>query len=199
MHKRDALIWQMGRERWSPNWKRFDRLDRHYNVRRPRNDRHGGGLLALASALISADCLSGRTGSAPGAADATEPCASKAYRRRCAISSSSMSGATGPCLVRNTTRRSPTSGQAAGSIAHNVHAITAEETAVEPTQHGARLRNTRGYRSYSARVGDGRSQSHIDHSAPRARRTRADAAGSGSEKARPEILKQERAFRSQIM
>jgi hypothetical protein len=56
---------------------------------------------------------------------------------------------------RNTTRRSPTSGQAAGSIAHDVHAIAAEETAVEPTQRGARLRNTRGYRSYSARVGDG--------------------------------------------
>ena len=146
---------QMGREGWSRNWKRFDRVDRHYNVRRPRNDRHGGGFLALASALISADGPSGRTGSAPGAADSTKPCASKAYRMRCAISSSSMSGATGPCLVRNTTRRSPTSGQAAGNIAHDVHAITAQETAVEPTQRGARLRNTRGYRSYSARVGVG--------------------------------------------
>ena len=69
---------------------------------------------------------------------------------------------------------------------------------MEPTQRGARLRNTRGYRSYSARVGDGQSQSHIDDSAPRARRDRADAADSGPNKARPEILKHERAFQSQI-
>jgi len=73
---------------------------------------------------------------------------------------STIGAATGPCLVRNTTRRSPTSGQAAGSIAHDVHAIAAEETAVEPNNHRARLRNTPGYRSYSARVGVGRSQSN---------------------------------------
>jgi hypothetical protein len=73
---------------------------------------------------------------------------------------SPVGAATEPCLVRNTTRRSPTSGQAAGSIAHDVHAITArgDRSGAHPAR--ARRRNTRGYRSYSARVGVGQSQSH---------------------------------------
>ncbi len=90
--------------------------------------------------------------------------------------------------IRNTKQRSPASGQAAGSIAHDVHAITAQENAVEPTQGGARLRNTQRYRRDSARVGSGWSQSHIDDSAAEASCGRAAAAGSGSDKARPEIL-----------
>ena len=94
--------------------------------------------------------------------------------------------ATGPATIRSSRPPRPATTR------------SRQETSVQPRNHGPGLRITRGYRSYSARVGDGQSQSHIDDSAPRARRGRADAAGSGSNKARPEILKQERAFRSQI-
>ena len=94
--------------------------------------------------------------------------------------------ATGPATIRSSRPPRPATTR------------TRQETSVQPRNHGPGLRITQAYRGNSARVGDGQSQSHIDDSASRARRSRADAAGSGSDKARPEILEQERAFRSQI-
>jgi DNA-binding NarL/FixJ family response regulator/tetratricopeptide (TPR) repeat protein len=67
---------------------------------------------------------------------------------------------TGP--TRNTTRRSPAAGYPAGSIAHDAHAITAQETAVQPPNHGPGLRITRGYRNYRADGILGRSHAAIE-------------------------------------